>query len=134
MKNLFLVLFAAVLIALLASPGWAGNKELVFEWEQVLPESNDLKEWRVYVSPASGGPWTLLKVISYVAPASTYTDNVAMTSPDGQRTQYFFTLTALDTSSNESPPSDEVNTWIDFETPGKPTKFTVTVKVVPAAP
>ena len=52
-------------------------------------------------------------------------------SPDGQRVQYFFVLTALDTAGNQSGYSNEVNTWIDFEGPGIPTRFTVTVTVVP---
>ena len=132
MKKLFFVLLIFVLIAALAAPTWAGNKQLTFAWEQVLPETNDLKEWRIYSATQSGGPYTLTATVPYVSPQTTYTSSQQMTSPDGQRIQYFFVLTALDTAGNQSGYSNEVNTWIDFEGPGIPTKFTVTVTVVPA--
>ena len=131
MKKLFFILLVAVLFAALASPMWAGSKQLTFAWEQVLPETNDLKEWRIYSATQSGGPYTLTATVPYVSPQTTYTSSQQMTSPDGQRVQYFFVLTALDNAGNQSGYSNEVSTWIDFEAPGIPTKFTVTVTVVP---
>ena len=100
MKKLFFVLLAAVLFAALASPTWAGNKQLTFAWEQVLPEANDLKEWRIYSATQSGGPYTLMATVPYVSPQTTYTSSQQMTSPDGQRIQYFFVMTAVDTAGN----------------------------------
>ena len=131
MKKLFFGLLIFVLIAALASPTLAGSKQLTFAWEQVLPETNDLKEWRIYSATQAGGPYALMATVPYVSPQTTYTSSQQMTSPDGQRVQYFFVLTALDTAGNQSGYSNEVNTWIDFEGPGIPTKFTVTVTVVP---
>ena len=131
MKKLFSILLAIVLFAALAAPSWAGNKQLTFAWEQVLPETNDLKEWRIYSATQSGGPYALMATVPYVSPQTTYTSSQQMTSPDGQRVQYFFVLKALDTAGNQSGYSNEVSTWIDFEGPGIPTRFTVTVTVMP---
>ena len=131
MKKLFFVLLIFVLIAALAAPTWAGSKQLTFAWEQVLPEPNDLKEWRIYSATQAGGPYAPMATVPYVSPQTTYTSSQQMTSPDGQRIQYFFVLTALDAAGNQSGYSNEVNTWIDFEGPGIPTRFTVTVTVVP---
>jgi len=131
MKKLFLILLCFILFAALVPQAWAGSKQLTFAWEQVLPEPNDLKEWRIYSATQSGGPYALMATVPYVSPQTTYTSSQQMTSPDGQRVQYFFVLTALDTAGNQSGYSNEVNTWIDFEGPGIPTRFTVTVTVVP---
>ena len=131
MRKLFFFLLIFVLIAALASPTLAGSKQLTFAWEQVLPEPDDLKEWRIYSATQAGGPYALMATVPYVSPQTTYTSSQQMTSPDGQRIQYFFVLTALDTAGNQSGYSNEVSTWIDFEGPGIPTKFTVTVTVVP---
>ena len=131
MKKLIFALLTVVLFAALAAPAWAGNKQLNFAWEQVLPDPNDLKEWRIYSATTSGGPYTPMATIPYVSPQTTYTSGQQMTSPDGQRVQYFFVLKAFDTSGNESGYSNEANAWIDFQGPGTPTKFTVTVTVVP---
>ena len=134
MKKLIFALLTVVLIVALAAPAWAGNKQLNFAWEQVLPETNDLKEWRMYSATQSGGPYTLMATIPYVSPETTYTSAQQMTSPDGQRIQYFFVMTAVDTSGNETGYSNECDAWIDFEAPNKPTNYTVTVTVVPATP
>lgn len=133
MKKLTFALLTVLLITALAAPALAGNKQLNFAWEQVLPESGDLKEWRLYSATQSGGPYnpTPVAIIPYVSPQTTYTSAQQMTSPDGQRIQYFFVLTAVDTSGNESGHSNECSAWIDFEAPAKPTNFTVTVTVVP---
>ena len=132
MKKLFLILLCFLPFVTLAAPTWAGSKQLTFAWEQVLPEPNDLKEWRIYSATQAGGPYALMATVPYVSPQTTYTSSQQMTSPDGQRVQYFFVLTALDTAGNQSGYSNEVSTWIDFEGPGIPTRFTVTVTVVPA--
>ena len=73
MKKLFFILLTVVLFAALASPTWAGSKQLTFAWEQVLPETNDLKEWRIYSATQSGGPYTLTATVPYVSPQTTYT-------------------------------------------------------------
>lgn len=131
MKKLTFTLLTVFLVNALAAAAWAGNKQLNFAWEQVLPESGDLKEWRLYSGTQSGGPYTLKANIPYVSPQTTYTSAQQITSPDGQRVHYFFVMTAVDTSGNETGYSNECDAWIDFEAPAKPTNFTVTVTVVP---
>ena len=78
-----------ILFTALAVPAWAGNKQLNFAWEQVLPDPNDLKEWRLYSATQSGGPYTLVATYPYVSPQTTYTSGQQMTSPDGQRFNTF---------------------------------------------
>ncbi len=133
MKKPFFVFLTIIMLVTLAAPAWAGNKQLNFAWEQVLPNPNDLKEWRLYSASQSGGPYTLMATIPYVSQQTTYTSSQQMTSQDGQRIHYFFVMTAVDTSGNETGYSNEADTWIDFEAPDKPEKLTVTVTVVPAA-
>lgn len=66
--------------------------------------------------------------IPYGGTAQTeYTGTKTLTSPDGQTKTYYFTLTAFDTSGNESAKSNEVSAVIDFEAPGVPLQLKVTV-------
>lgn len=123
------ILMSIVVVFIVFSLAWAGQKTLVAQWEQTLPSPNDLKEWRLYISTHSGGPYNLLRTIPFVSPQTTYTDEFQLSSPDGQRMQYFFVLTAVDTSGNESGYSNEASVWIDFEAPGVPANLRVVIKV-----
>jgi hypothetical protein len=126
MKKL-LVLCAVLLLSSVIA--YAGQKILTAQWEQTLPNPNDLQGWKLYYSTTQGGPYTLLKTIPFVSQQTTYTDEFQFTSPDGQRKQYFFVLTAIDTSGNESGYSNEASIWIDFEAPGVPVNLRITIKV-----
>lgn len=125
MKGLLLLALAFILIS---SFSFGGTKTLTFGWQQDLPTPvNDLSGWRIYQSTATGGPWTLIETIPYVSPMTEYTASKSITVPDGQVTKLFFTVTAFDTSGNESVRSNEVAASIDFQSPAIPVQFKVTV-------
>jgi hypothetical protein len=78
--------------------------------------------YKLYYGTASGGPYTTSidvgNVTSYMA---TITPLVG--------TDYYFVLTAYDSSKNESPISDEVNVFVpDSVPPAKPTGIKVIIQ------
>lgn len=110
----------------------AGTGSLKFGWQQTLPSPNDMKEWRLYKSTTPNVqviPANLFATIPFVSAQTDYTSTQPLTSPDSQRVQYFFVLTAVDTSGNASGKSNEVNAWVDFQAPGVPINVTLTVTV-----
>ena len=124
MKKLMVLCLAIILMATVA---FSGTKTLNFAWEQ--PGSMvGFAGWKLYQSDASGLPGAVVLTIPYGGVAQTsYTGTRILTSPDGQSKTYYFTLTAFDTSNNESAKSNEVSAVIDFESPGVPMTLTVTV-------
>lgn len=134
MKRFFALI--ATIFVLIATIGltdsFAADKNLTFTWEQVI--SPDFAGWRLYYKQGSSGggnlsQYTLFAPILYDGTElQEYESDVSFMSPDGQSVTYFFVLTAYDTSNNESGPSNEVSVTIDFEKPGVPVKFHVTIK------
>jgi hypothetical protein len=124
MKKLLLLVLGFMLISSLAL---GGTKTLTFFWQQELPSPNDLAGWRIYQSPTSGGPWTLIDTVPYTNPMPEYSSPKVVTVPDGTVTKLYYTLTAFDTSANESPRSLEVPVSIDFQSPSIPVQFTIKV-------
>ncbi len=136
MKKLFGILIVLLSLSLCTS-AFAGTVNAVFTWTQSLPTPNDMKEWRIYKATAAGVqtvPANLLVTVPYVSTQTQYTTTQVMTSPDGQKVQYFFVMTAGDQSGNVSAKSNEVNAWIDFQSPEAPGSFSLTISVVPTAP
>jgi fibronectin type 3 domain-containing protein len=77
----------------------AGNSTVSLDWDDNL--ESDLDGYNVYRSTTSGGPYN--KLNGSLVSSSDYIDNTA----SGART-YYYVVTAVDTSSNESDASDEV--------------------------
>lgn len=121
------------------------NKELTFTWEQATDELQYLKEWRLYMSDTSGGPYVPAVdtsgnpiVIGY-DPADTggaYTSTQIMVIPGaaGSTVQKYFVMTAVDKDDLETDYSNQAidettgNDYITIKIPmGKP--FSVKVKV-----
>jgi hypothetical protein len=129
MNKCVLAVFAVVVLAALCctQPVSAGTKTLNFAWEQ--PGSLvGFAGWKLYQSDTAGGPGTVSMTIPYGgASQSTYTGTKVLTSPDGVTKTYYFTLSAFDTSGNESAKSNEVSAVIDFEAPGVPLNLQVTI-------
>ena len=121
------IFFGILAVMLLATLCFGGTKTLNFAWQQTLPDPNDMAGWKLYQAPVSGGPWTLIETITYTAPQAEYTASKVITVPDGSVTTLFFTVTAFDTSGNESGRSNEVSAKIDFQSPPLPVQFKVTV-------
>ena len=124
MKKIILWTMILMGIAVIA---FAGTKNLTFAWSQ--PGSlAGFAGWKLYQSDVSGLPGVLAMTIPYSGVAQTeYTGTKTLTSPDGVTKTYYFTLTAFDTSGNESAKSNEVSAMIDFEAPGVPLQLRVTV-------
>ena len=127
-----MLMFLVIALFALAGMVNAGQGSLKFEWQQTLPSPNDLKEWRLYkgrVANVQAISANLFATIPFVSAQTEYTSTQALTSPDGQRVQYFFVLTAVDTLGHESAKSNEVNGWVDFQAPGVPTNLTLTITI-----
>lgn len=77
----------------------AGNSAVDLDWADNT--DSDLNEYGVYRSETAGGPYTQLTTIS--STNSNYTDATAVND-----TTYYYVVTALDTSSNESTYSNEI--------------------------
>jgi len=129
MKKILLIL---ALCGLLVLPTWAiaGDKQLTFAWNQDTTIS--LTGWKLYVANTPGGPYpeTAWATIPFVAAQQEYTSDQVFTSPDNEIHAYYFVLTAYNVNG-ESGYSNEVSCQIDFQKPGMPFNFTVTIKAGP---
>jgi hypothetical protein len=120
------ILLSVLFVALFSVVVYAGTKTLNFAWNQTM--SAGFAGWKLYQGDVSGATNTLSMTIPYGGTAQTeYTGTKNIVSPDGQTKTYYFTMTAFDTSGNESAKSNEVSATIDFEAPGVPTQLKVTV-------
>lgn len=124
MKRLFLLVLAFILITSLS---FGGQKTKTFVWQQDLPSPNDMAGWKLYQASISGGPWILIETIPYISPLTEYTVSKSIMGPDNQVTTLYFTVTAFDTSGNESGRSEEVSAVFDFQPPGIPVQFKMMV-------
>ena len=125
MKKLFLILILLVPIAL-AGPALADD--ITFAWNQEI--SPDFAGWRLYKSNVAGGPYELATGIIYDSNLlGEYTSDFTIPAVVGDPVDYFFVLTAFDTTNNESAYSNEVEwTVFDMIPPGIPQTLTITVK------
>jgi len=96
-----------------------------FGWQQDIPSPNDLKGWKLYKSSTAGGPYSLITEIPFVTVQTEYTVTVSIDYPDNQKTKYFYVLTAIDISNNESGYSNEVAKEVDFLSPVAPKVFRI---------
>ncbi|WP_036196277.1 malectin domain-containing carbohydrate-binding protein [Nocardioides aequoreus] len=102
----------------------AGDARVTVRWTATDPAIFDLRGYRVYRSAAAGQPGAL---ISGDAPVSA-TELVDTTALNG--TAYHYTVTAVDTTGNESARSSEVSaTPVDTTAPAAPTGVTATAGV-----
>jgi fibronectin type 3 domain-containing protein len=88
----------------------------------------DLREYRVYASRSSGGPYTLVAILkkpTLTAAPSTYTETCALTSVCALVTcTRSYVVTAVDAISNESEYSEEASVRLDCTPPPAPTGVT----------
>lgn len=129
---LAVLVMAMAMVFSLSTNCFAGTKMLIFAWEQALPDPNDLDGWQLHYAAEEQGVYSQLgDLIPFLEEATEYNSDTIMTSPDGQRKQYFFKLRAVDDNGNKSGWSNIVSAFIDFESPDDPITFRVTVKIVP---
>ncbi len=116
--GIFLLLFFLFAVSLSARPSGVG-----FAWKQDLPTPNDLRGWKLYKGTIAGGPYVFISEIPFTTVQAEYTVTMNIDYPDGQKTKYFFVITAIDTSGNESGNSNEVAKEVDFLSPAAPKEF-----------
>lgn len=113
MKRFTIALIVALFLVCSFSSSQAG--QVVFEWDPNSEE--DLAGYRLYQSTTSGqytyGPGNAIGIITAGTEIFTLTMNV-----DGT---FYWVLTAYDTEGNESGPSNEVTTDVNFKPPSPPT-------------
>jgi hypothetical protein len=95
---------------------WEPNETRTFAWEQRLPAPNDLAGWKLYQSKTSGGPYTLIQTIPFVATQTEYRATVSMRVSDHRVKTLYFVMTAYDHSGNESRYCNETSLTLDCET------------------
>lgn len=95
---------------------WEPNETRTFGWEQRLPAPNDLAGWKLYQSKTSGGPYTLIQTIPFVATQTEYQASASIKVPENRVKTLYFVLTAYDHSGNESRYSNETSLTLNFQT------------------
>lgn len=95
---------------------WDPNETRTFAWEQRLPAPNDLAGWKLYQSKTSGGPYTLVQTVPFVATQTEYRASVSLKVPGSRVDTLYFVLTAFDPSGNESRYSNETYLTLNFQT------------------
>jgi len=131
MRKYFIVMFVSLMLFMVSPANVkGGDKILIFSWGQVI--SLDFFGWHLYGSDCSMVNCktdSSIKVpVNYYEGMVDYTTDYQLTSPDGQEKEWFFALTSLDDSGNESGCSNETSIVIDFEAPLVPTTLTVIIK------
>ena len=133
MKKIALIFW--ICFWMMTGAAFAGNKTVLVQWDYATPPS-DMAGFQIYFSSTAFPtdcktvPATQMVDVPYTA-GMVYSKEVVIASPDGQRVQWRFKMTAYDTSANVSACSTEATTFIDFEAPGAPTNPRVTVKITP---
>uniref|UniRef100_A0A6M3M3N0 Fibronectin type-III domain-containing protein n=1 Tax=viral metagenome TaxID=1070528 RepID=A0A6M3M3N0_9ZZZZ len=130
MKKILLAFLMILIIIVGSSQVYAGDKQLTFAWNQDI--TIPLTGWKLYMANTAGGPYpeTAWAIIPFVAAQQEYTSDQVFTSPDNEIHTYYFVLTAYN-NNGQSAYSNEVSCQIDFQKPGMPFNFTVTIKASP---
>ena len=122
MKKLIIIMAVVLFMFSIVSAKSVGVK---FAWQQDLPSPNDLKGWKLYKSSVAGGPYSFMTEIPFATVQTEYTVTVTIDYSNNQKTKYFYVLTAIDTSGNESGYSNEVAKEVDFLSPAVPRGFKI---------
>ena len=123
-------IFLGIIILLFTfSYAYSAERQLTFEWEQEstdLPENGgDLDHWELFSTTDDALPfdqWKKEGDVPYTGPPP-FDANFQIMAPDGQETNFYFKMTAVDTAGNASDPSDfqeGAPTLIDFKPPPAP--------------
>lgn len=124
MRTLICII-ALLCIALGAQHAAAGERQLQFTWQQEI--SDDFDGWYLHYGTASGVYDQQLWVPYDGTVNEEYTATKQIVAPDGEETEFFFALTAVDKDGNESGYSNEVSAVLDFKPPAAAHSLTVTV-------
>jgi len=119
-RFLKLLSILSLLAVIACGVGRADQVTVTFGWQQDIPSPNDLKEWKLYKANVTGGPYAQIAVFPFTTVQTEYTGVVVVSYPAGQKTKYFYVLTSVDTSGNESGYSNEVSLELDYQAPAAP--------------
>ena len=128
MKKLFIMIMISLILGVCSQTVVAAEKSLTFTWDQTLPEPNDLSHFTLYEYDSIGTLTGSAFTIPYVLDMS-YSYLEVITVADNQSTERCYDLTASDTNGNESEKSNRACVVIDFESPGIPTTFSITINI-----
>ena len=107
-----------MIVVLMSAVGAAAATDVQFVWN--ANTEPDMGEYRIYQSATPGiDPAGMTPVAIIPAPATSY---LLVGVPDGG---FYWVLTAVDTTGNESGPSNEVTLGLDSTAPGSPSGLTV---------
>lgn len=124
MKKLLRVVFVLLLLAGFA---YAEEKTLQFGWEH---DGVDIEVFMLFYGLAAGNYTDSLNITYQKNEDGYISGSYKFEAPADAETTYFFAMTAVDSSGNESAYSDEVSIVIDFKGPNK--VFNLKVKVIEA--
>lgn len=136
MKKLFIlpiVLLCTLLLFGTAMGQTASDKQVALSWD--AGTEPDIQYYQLYVSPtgddadygAAGNPIPF-NPNDPEAPTTLSTD-YTFSAPAGEVTTRWFKVTAIDTSGNESLPSEAVSVTVDNQPPEPPTNLRVEVLI-----
>lgn len=123
MKRIILLVIGLVLLASVAfGASWSIN----LEWQQdlIIP----IVRWHVYKSTTSGGPYTLVTGIPFVAAQSIYSSKVSLIVPDNALTTLYFVMTSQGAGLPESIYSNEVSAIFDTTLKKMPPPFSLKLR------
>jgi hypothetical protein len=113
-----------VFLIIIGTAIFAGAADVRFQWDRNTEA--DMASYRLYQSQTSG-----VYVYGIASPNYKVTVNQVGTTPilytltGVTEGLHYWVLTAVDTSANESVPSNEVSKNVDTTPPGKPLNFTL---------
>ena len=131
MKKQYLTSYFTILIILFIAMFAFAETNVIFSW---LPNpESDLFEYRLYQSDSSNNYFSDInktiydqsKIIAKIPKENTKTE--ILTIPDGN---WFWVLTAVDNSGNESLPSNEISKTFDTTSPINPKEFKLKIEGV----
>jgi len=131
MKTKIFLGLIVLLFAFFTTVSFGADQSMTFEWEQAaddLPENGgDLDHWELFSTTDNALPfdqWRKEGDVPYAGQAELpYNADFTIIAPDGQETNFWFKMTAVDTAGNSSDPSDYQEghpTLVDFKPPPAP--------------
>jgi len=116
------ILFFTIFMVFVLTPSYAADKNLTIEWEQDAADLPTIDHWQLWSATDSALPFAQWKdegSIPYVLNMP-LTAPIVITAPDGQETNFWFKMTAVDADGLASDPSEvqeNAPTLIDFKAP-----------------
>ena len=123
--SFFLILFCLAFSSIV----FCADQVASLTWNQEL--AADLEGWNVYISEVDGDISGVIPIrVDFVSEQPSYTTPVTIDSPNGVVKTWYITVTAFDTSGNESGQADWISFVVDFESPSIPLELLIEIRRV----